>query len=399
MEGQVSQGMVTTDNKEYGLETAVFIAIFGGILWYIQSIMGGSQMLGTIMKTAYGLLQDTALFVMAICVLAGAFGSLLSEFGVVAVLQKMISPIMRPIFGLPGAASLGLITAFLSDNPAILALVQDKRIRRYFKKYEIAALTNIGTAFGMGLIVFTYMAGIGFAKPAAMGVAGAVFGAFVSTRLMLYMTRKHYMKTGQFTEMDQLDDTLETTSEEDSVALHGVKHKQSLFDRFMNAMLDGGKTGVVNGLNVIPGILTVCTTVMILTLGPATGADGNPTYTGGAYEGIALLSKIGEYIYPVTNLLFGFQHGSNIAFPLTSLGAVGAALGTLPKMLAKGYVGPNEIAVFTGIGMCYSGYLSTHVSMMDALGKRELTGIAIISHTIGGIAAGVMAHYIFLILG
>ncbi|EGO63425.1 hypothetical protein [Acetonema longum] len=399
MAGQVTQGMAATDNKGYGLETAIFVAIFSGILWYIQSIMGLSHMLSTIMKTAYGLLQDTAFFVMAICVLAGASGGLLSEFGVVAVLQNMISPIMRPIFGLPGVASLGVITTFLSDNPAILALAQDKKIRKYFKKYEVPALTNIGTGFGMGLIVFTYMVGLGFAKPAAIGVAGAAFGTLVSTRLMLYMTKRHYMKTGKFTAMDQLDDTLETVSEEESAVLHGMKHKQSLFDRFMNAMLDGGKTGVVNGLNVIPGILTVCTAVMILTLGPATGADGNPTYIGGAYEGIALLSKIGEYIYPVTNLLFGFQHGSNIAFPLTSLGAVGAALGTLPQMLTKGYVGPNEIAVFTGIGMCYSGYLSTHVSMMDALGKRDLTGFAIISHTIGGICAGIAAHYMFLIIG
>jgi hypothetical protein len=98
-------------------------------------------------------------------------------------------------------------------------------------------------------------------------------------------------------------------------------------------------------------------------------------------------------------VLFGFKDPTDIAFPITALGAVGAALGTLPQMLAKNLVGPNEIAVFTGIGMCWSGYLSTHISMMDALGKRELVSFALISHTIGGLCAGVAAHYLFILIG
>lgn len=50
------------------------------------------------------------------------------------------------------------------------------------------------------------------------------------------------------------------------------------------------------------------------------------------------------------------------------------------------------------MGMCWSGYLSTHVGMMDALDARHLTGKAIISHTIGGICAGISAHFIFMLL-
>jgi hypothetical protein len=36
--------------------------------------------------------------------------------------------------------------------------------------------------------------------------------------------------------------------------------------------------------------------------------------------------------------------------------------------------------------------------MMDALNTRELTGKAIFSHTIGGLLAGVIAHYLFMVL-
>ena len=376
-----------------GKETFVFLILFLLLCWYMASIMGLAHMFGSVMQTSFSLLKDTVFFIMSITVLAGALSALFSEFGVITLLQKIITPIMRPLFGLPGVASLGAITAFLSDNPAILALAKDRRIRGYFKKYEIAALTNIGTGFGMGLIVFTYMAGLGFASASAIGVAGAIIGSLISTRLMLIFTKKHYIKTGQWEEQNQYDDTLEVKNEAGEVVIE-EEEKRNYFDRFMNAMLDGGKNGVEMGVSIIPGVLCVCTFVMMMTFGP--GPDG---YGGKAYEGIAILPVIGQYISPVTDVLFGFKDPTDIAFPITALGAVGAALGTLPQMLAKNLVGPNEIAVFTGIGMCWSGYLSTHISMMDALGKRELVSFALIAHTIGGLCAGVAAHYLFILIG
>ena len=48
--------------------------------------------------------------------------------------------------------------------------------------------------------------------------------------------------------------------------------------------------------------------------------------------------------------------------------------------------------------MCWSGYLSTHTSMMDSLHCKELTGKALLSHTIGGIAAGFAAHWIYVLV-
>jgi len=48
------------------------------------------------------------------------------------------------------------------------------------------------------------------------------------------------------------------------------------------------------------------------------------------------------------------------------------------------------------MGMCWSGYLSTHVAMMDGLKCRNLTGKAILSHTVGGIVAGISAHLMYL---
>ena len=48
--------------------------------------------------------------------------------------------------------------------------------------------------------------------------------------------------------------------------------------------------------------------------------------------------------------------------------------------------------------MCWSGFLSTHTAMLDSLGYRELTGKAIISHTIGGLVAAIVAHWTIMLI-
>lgn len=218
--------------------------------------MGFANYFSTIMYTAHDLLINTVFFIMGITVLSGAFGSFLGEFGILALLNWILAPIIKIIWKLPGSAALGALSAYLSDNPAIIALSKDK-------EFEKPALTNFGTSFGMRLVV---------------------------------------------------------------------------------------------------------------------------------------LPKLGILLEWPLKILFGFENPDAIAFPVTALGAVGAAMALVPKFLSEGLIGGNEIAVFTAIGMCWSGFLSTHVAMMDSLGFRKLTGKAILSHSFGGIAAGVAAHYLFLLL-
>jgi hypothetical protein len=296
---------------------------------------------------------------------------------------------MKPLYDLPGAATVGVITTYLSDNPAIISLAKDKGFVRYFKKYQIPALTNLGTAFGMGLIVTTFMIaqaghGTSFIAPAVIGDIGAVIGSIVSVRLMLIGTKKAYGIEA-------------AAASDDDSTFDVMKYREirngSGFQRFLEAVLDGGKTGVEMGMSIIPGVLVICTLVMMLTNGPSQSG----AYTGAAYEGVKVLPWIGDKLSFILKPLLGFQNPEAIAFPITSLGAVGAALGLVPKFLKSGIIGGNEIAVFTAMGMCWSGYLSTHVGMMDALKCRELTNRAIISHTIGGLCAGISAHFIYLL--
>ena len=391
--------------KEFGLGTFIFLAILIGGIAYVGSIMGVGPMFKTLLNTAYSVLIETVLYICAICVIMGAVSALLTEFGVVGLAQWLINPIMKPLYNMPGAASLGVVTTFLSDNPAILSLAQDGKTRKYFKKYQTPALCNLGTAFGMGMIVCTFMLGLGteFVPSIIAGLGGCVIGSIISTRLMQFFSKRYYVKKGLWEEMQEMEEVLPEESETAPVqaeneSLSEAPKKKGLFNRVMNALLEGGKQGWEICFATTPGVVCICTLVMILTFGPGTGADGAAAYTGAAYEGIELLPKFGELISPVTDFLFGFKDGSNIVVPITSLGAVGAAIGMIPQMVENGLAGVNEVAVFTAMGMCWSGYLSTHISMMDALKRRELIPSALISHTIAGLAAGIAAHFLIMLI-
>ena len=163
--------------------------------------------------------------------------------------------------------------------------------------------------------------------------------------------------------------------------------------RFMSALLDGGMDGVKMGVSIIPGVLVICTVVMMLTNGPAESG----LYTGAAYEGIGLLPKLADKLSFILTPLFGFSSPEGLAVPVTALGAAGAAISLVPQLLAEGKAAGGDIAVFTAMCMCWSGYLSTHVSMMNSLGCNQLIGKAIISHTVGGLCAGVAAHWLYVL--
>lgn len=344
--------------------------------------MGTANLINTIMATAYDLLLKTVLYIMAITVLSGALSRLLIEFGVVRLLEYLFKPLMGPIYNLPGVAALGGIMTFFSDNPAIIGLLKDKNFNRYFKPHQLVSLTNFGTAFGMGLVVVTFMASLGYFYAALIGIFGAAFGGMVSTRLM-----QRKIKNSPF-----LRENRAAAGSDDKIIM---KTEGSIFLRFLNAILDGGKTGVELGLAIIPGVLIISTLVMILTFGPSNPAVG---YQGLAYEGVKVLPWLASKVSWLFDFLFGFQHPELIAFPITSLGAVGAALGLVKQFISAGFINGGVIAVFTAMGMCWSGFLSTYTAMYDSIGYRGLLSKGLIAQTIGGLCAGVFAHWTYVLV-
>ena len=365
---------------------------------YMAYVMGLTNMLNTLMRTAHDLLLNTVFYLMAICVLTGALSKIFIEFGVVDLLQKLLRPIMKPLFNMPGVASLGAVLTFLSDNPAIISLSQNKHFARYFKRYQHVSLVNFGTAFGMGLIVIVFMIGQGYYAAPFIGFFGAICGCIISTRLMQYFTCKMFPS---YRDEDALTpDEMHELEEEEAELMAGGKDSNSLFIRILNALLDGGKSGVEVGLAIIPGVLIISTFVMMLTFGGSESVDaaGNAVvaYTGAAYEGTRFLPWLAGKVNFLFEWLFGFHAPELIAFPITALGAVGAALGLIPEFVRAGIIDGNAITVFTAMGMCWSGYLSTDAATLDSLGYRPLVSKALLSTFIGGIAAGIISHWLYV---
>ncbi len=278
-----------------------------------------------------------------------------------------------------------------------ISLAHDKSFSARFKKYELLSLTNFGTAFGMGLIVITFMGGLKradgtgtFWGAALIGLLGAIFGAILSTRLMQWQIRDLVVQ-----------DSHESAEDVDDDVDISFKSKGSVFLRLMNAVLDGGRSGVDLGLGIIPGVVIISTVIFLLTndatVKDATGAVVTHVYDGSAKQGVGMLPMIAGHLNWLFELLFGFRDSKLLAFPITSLGSVGAALAIAKDTVKTGLAGGNEIAVFTAMGMCWSGYLSTHAAMLDTLGSRHLTSKAFISHTCGGVFAGIVAHWLFVL--
>ena len=84
--------------KDITPENFIFLACFIAVFGAIAAKMGGVNMLKTMMNTAFDLLMNVCFYIMAIAVLAGALSGLFSEFGIIAMVNRIVSKIMSPIY-------------------------------------------------------------------------------------------------------------------------------------------------------------------------------------------------------------------------------------------------------------------------------------------------------------
>ena len=77
------------------VEAIVFLALLILVFGLLGYRMGGGNMINTVMKTAHDLLLNTVFYLMGITVLTGALSKLMSEFGVVKLLERILRPLDR----------------------------------------------------------------------------------------------------------------------------------------------------------------------------------------------------------------------------------------------------------------------------------------------------------------
>jgi len=375
--------------KPVTLETYIVLGAFIAVFAIFSLEMGVANFLSTTIKTGYYLLIEVAFWIMGVAVLTGAMAGVFSEFGIIALFNKLLGPLVRFFYRLPGVAGIGAVSAYLSDNPAVISLYKEKEFRKQFKNYQIPVLCNLGTSFGMGLVIAITFMSLGqdydgnFFLAVGIGVVASIIGSVVSVRMLNHYSKIYY-------NIPKGDNPIKQVSGDEFMR---ETREGTFVNRMLESALDGGKNGVDIGLQIIPGILIISTFIIMLTNQMPVGG-----YAGEALEGVGYLPKLGQHLMFIFKPLFGFIRPEAIAFPLTSLGSAGAAVGFVEEFLINGYITVKDIAVFTAIGTTWSGYLSTHVGMMDALHARPLTSKAILAHTIGGLVSGVVANYLYMFI-
>lgn len=380
--------------KDVTIETFVFLIVLLGSCIFLGTRMGISNFASTLLATAFDLLINTCFYIMAITVMMGAIAALFTEFGITALINKLLSPLMKPLFGLPGCFSLSSVVCFLSDCPAVIPFVNDPGFARYIKQYHAAASICLGSTFGMNLIVSTFFLGKGpeFIPAVIIGNLACIVGGIIAVRIMLHFGKKEYGNDTSALEY------LEGTDHEVVFTPGQRKIREgSVLDRVLSCIIDGGMSGVDSGLKIIPGVLVICTIVMLLTFGPST-VDGVEVYTGGAYEGVALLPRLGDLLSVILTPLFGFSSSECVSLPFISLGAVGSAMSVAGRLFDQGLATVHDVCTFIGLGCVFTGFLGGIASMMEAVHCRELTMKACLAHVIGGVAAGVIANYAYLLI-
>ena len=90
--------------KRSTVEALIFLTVLIGGFGLLAWKMGAGNLLNTMMNTAHGLILNVVLYLMGITVLTGALSKLMAEFGVVTLLEKILRPLMKPLFNLPGVA-------------------------------------------------------------------------------------------------------------------------------------------------------------------------------------------------------------------------------------------------------------------------------------------------------
>lgn len=372
--------------RAFRRESPLCLAGLIAVVVFFGSFMGYAHFFSTLMRTSYDLLINTVFYIMAISVLAGAFGGFLAEFGVLALLNLLLAPAARRIWGMPGVAAIVAMSTFLSDNPAVSTLGRDPEFIRYFSPRQRAALTNFGTSFGMGMIVTTFCMARGFYREAVIGLLGATIGSLFATRTMLW-------EAGRRLPVTEPTEAPAASTPPAAPAAPDLP-RDPFLDRFLKAILDGGRNGLETSFQMIPGVLVICTMVLMLTLGR--GAAG---YDGSAYQGVPVFAWLARRMAPVLDVLFGFSSPGAVIFPITALGSVGAALGMMPRLLQEGVATRADVAVFAAMGICWSGFLSSHVGNMNSLGFRTLVGRAMAIQFGAGLLAGVAANLLRRLAG
>lgn len=128
----------------------VFIRLVGFILATLIFTKIGPEFIWS-EDTGGLILYDLILGLFSIFLFAGFLLPLLTDFGLLELVGALLTPVMRPLFGLPGRSSIDCVASWVGDGTVGVALTNKQYLEGYYTKREAAV---IATTFSAVSITF-----------------------------------------------------------------------------------------------------------------------------------------------------------------------------------------------------------------------------------------------------
>ncbi|SHG68474.1 YjiH family protein [Ornithinibacillus halophilus] len=239
--------------------TRLLAAIFA-IMVYFQ--MGPEAIIGE--NTGQLLLNDLLHVLFAVFLFAGIFLPLLMNFGLMEFFGTLMTKIMRPLFKLPGRASIDSLASWIGDGTIGVLLTSKQYEEGYYTKREAAV---IGTTFSVVSITFTLVviAEVGLEHMFLPFYFTVLFAGLVAALIMprippLSRKEDSYIRTSATGIKEEIPEGHNTVSFGYEKAIHRSKQETSIY-KFIK---DGGQNVLDMWMGVAPVVMAFGLVALII---------------------------------------------------------------------------------------------------------------------------------------
>lgn len=248
------------------------------------------------------LFNDLMPSLLAVFIFAGLFLPLLLNFGLLELMSTLLTPIMRPIFRLPGRSAIDCGASWLGDGSVGILMTGRQYDEGFYTQREAAI---IGTSFSLVSISFTLVVlaqvkleHLIFPFYATISVAGIV-AAVVMARIPPLATKSDLLVDGTEPKVDR-----DHVPEGETPLSYGVAQallKVSTMDSPMQQI----KQGLHNALEMVLGLLPV---VMALGTAALMVAEYTPLFSwlGKPFIPLLQLLDVPQAVEASRTILVGF---------------------------------------------------------------------------------------------
>lgn len=317
-------------------------------IWMIARILGFVFAVITLYKvgpewiwsenTGALLLFDLIPILFSVFLFAGLLLPFLLDFGLLELFGSLLTKVMRPLFKLPGRASIDCLASWMGDGTIGVLLTNKQYEDGFYTKREAAV---IGTTFSVvsitfSLVVITYMKLETLFVPFYLTITFAGFVAAVIMPRIPPLSRKpdtYNEKTGK-----QIDESLPDNMSMFKWGLQKAVQQAEKIQSYRNVLMNGFRNVLDMWMGVVPIVMAMGTLALIV-------AEYTPVFKvlGAPFIPILQLMNVPEAAEAAQTMVVGFADmflptviGSEISSDLTRFVIAGVSVTQLIYMSEVG---------------------------------------------------------------